>query len=90
MVLGTEVVPGLLSHLRSAPSHGTGPFQLTDREAQILEAIAAGKNNRAIARELYLSEKTVRNNVSIIFTKLGVTDRSAAIVKAREAGMGTA
>ena len=54
----------------------------------MLELIAAGKGNATIAHELIISLKTVRNHVSNIFTKLQVSDRSAAIVKAREAGLG--
>jgi DNA-binding CsgD family transcriptional regulator len=50
--------------------------------------IAAGQSNAAIAARLGLSEKTVRNNVSNIFAKLRVADRSAAIVRAPEAGLG--
>jgi DNA-binding NarL/FixJ family response regulator len=62
--------------------------ELTDRERQVLELIAQGKNNQAIGAELVLSLKTVRNHVSNIFNKLRVTDRAGAIVKAREAGLG--
>jgi DNA-binding NarL/FixJ family response regulator len=62
---------------------------LTDREREILVLIAEGYTNNAIASRLYLSPKTVRNYVSNIFTKLGVSDRSQAIVHAREAGLGT-
>jgi DNA-binding NarL/FixJ family response regulator len=61
---------------------------LTDREHEILSLIAEGYTNNAIASRLYLSPKTVRNYVSSIFTKLGVSDRSQAIVHAREAGVG--
>ena len=50
--------------------------------------MAGGYTNNAIASCLYLSLKTVRNYVSTIFTKLGVTDRSRAIIRAREAGLG--
>jgi DNA-binding NarL/FixJ family response regulator len=50
--------------------------------------IAAGKGNSTIAHELMISLKTVRNHVSNIFTKLQVSDRSGAIVKARKAGLG--
>ncbi|MFD1538481.1 response regulator transcription factor [Nonomuraea guangzhouensis] len=65
------------------------PFpQLTAREREILELIAAGLSNRAIAERLSLSPKTVRNNVSNVFTKLQVADRSQAIIQAREAGLG--
>jgi DNA-binding NarL/FixJ family response regulator len=62
--------------------------ELTSREREVLELVAAGKRNGEIARQLQLSEKTVRNHLSAIFTKLQVTDRSAAIVRAREAGLG--
>ena len=62
---------------------------LTEREHEILTLIAEGYTNGAIASRLYLSPKTVRNYVSSIFTKLGVSDRSQAIVQAREAGLGT-
>ena len=62
--------------------------RLTPRERQVLDLIAAGKGNAVIAHELVLSLKTIRNHVSNIFTKLQVSDRAAAIVKARDAGFG--
>lgn len=61
---------------------------LTPREHEVLELIAQGLNNQAIARRLSISEKTVRNHVSNIFNKLQVADRAQAIIRAREAGMG--
>jgi len=65
------------------------PFpELTDREGDILRLIAQGLTNTAIAERLSLSPKTVRNQVSIIFSKLEVADRAEAIIKAREAGLG--
>ena len=69
------------------PSRSVFP-ELTDREREILDFIAAGKSNQEIASELYLSLKTVRNYVSNIFTKLQVADRAQAIIRAREAGLG--
>jgi DNA-binding CsgD family transcriptional regulator/tetratricopeptide (TPR) repeat protein len=51
---------------------------LTPREVEVLRLVATGKTNRAIADELFLSEKTVARHVSNIFTKLGVSSRSAA------------
>lgn len=63
--------------------------ELTQREREILELVAQGKRNAAIASELFLAPKTVANNVSSIFAKLAVTDRSAAIVRAREHGLGS-
>jgi len=65
------------------------PFPtLTVREFEVLNLIAAGRSNPDIARSLYLSEKTIRNHVSSIFTKIDVVNRSEAIVRAREAGLG--
>jgi DNA-binding NarL/FixJ family response regulator len=58
------------------------------REREILDLLAAGRNNGEIAGELFLSLKTVRNYVSNIFTKLQVADCAQAIVRAREAGLG--
>lgn len=65
------------------------PFpELTDREREVLDLIAQGLNNRLIAERLSVSMKTVANHVSNIFAKLQVADRSQAIVRAREAGLG--
>ena len=73
----------------SRPSQPPQPFpDLTGREREILELIAQGRSNAEIAAHFVLSPKTVRNNVSSIFTKLRVADRSQAIVRAREAGLG--
>ncbi len=62
--------------------------ELTSREHEILDLLAAGLNNSAIAHRIGVAPKTVANNVSSIFTKLQVTDRSQAIVRARDAGLG--
>jgi DNA-binding NarL/FixJ family response regulator len=62
--------------------------ELTVREHEVLDLLAAGRSNADVAADLVLSPKTVRNHVSNIFAKLHVADRSAAIVKAREAGLG--
>lgn len=65
------------------------PFpDLTNREQEILEQIATGKNNHEIAEQLHISVKTVSNHISNVFNKLQVTDRAQAIVKARSAGLG--
>ena len=63
--------------------------ELTDREREVLGLIAQGYNNLEIAERLTLSPKTVRNHVSNIFSKLQVADRAQAIVRAREAGLGS-
>ena len=61
---------------------------LTAREHDVLELVAQGLDNTTIGTRLGISERTVRNNVYIIFSKLGVTTRAEAIVGAREAGFG--
>jgi DNA-binding NarL/FixJ family response regulator len=88
-VFGGDVAGDLLSRL-TGPQRRRGPFpSLTERELEILELMARGMTNADVARHLFLSEKTVRNNVSHIFTKLNVNDRTRAVVLARDAGLGT-
>lgn len=62
--------------------------ELTPREQEILIFVAQGLTNSAIAEQLVLSPKTIRNHVSNIFGKLQVASRSEAIIKARDAGLG--
>ena len=62
--------------------------QLTPREREILDLLAAGRSNAQIAQTLFLAPKTVRNTTSNIFAKLQVADRAEAIVRARDSGMG--
>jgi DNA-binding NarL/FixJ family response regulator len=62
--------------------------ELTGREREVLELLAAGLPTGQIARRLALSDKTVRNHVSAVLTKLQVPDRAAAVARAREAGLG--
>lgn len=73
------------------PTHGTFHRQaqkgLTPREIEVLGHVASGKTNRAIAGDLYLSEKTVARHVSNIFAKLDVSSRSAATAYAYEHGL---
>lgn len=88
LIIGAAVARRAQSALR-AERPRTGPFQeLTEREHEILDLVARGLTNQAIATRLVLSQKTIRNHVSNIFMKLGAADRAAAIVRAREAGLG--
>jgi DNA-binding NarL/FixJ family response regulator len=65
------------------------PFpELTEREREILDLVARGLTNAAIARRLVVSDKTVRNHVSNVFGKLHVADRAEAVARARDAGLG--
>ena len=63
---------------------------LTPRETEVLDGVARGLGNGELAALLRISEKTVRNHVSTVFSKLGVTSRGQAIVAARDAGLGRA
>lgn len=65
------------------------PFpELTERETEVLDLIAAGRSNGQIAQELFLSPKTIRNNITSILAKLQATDRADVIIRARDAGLG--
>ncbi|MFG1819493.1 response regulator [Kribbella sp. NPDC049174] len=88
-IFGPGVARRVLSFF-SAPPPAAEPFpELTTRERQILDLLAAGLSNTAIANRLDLAAKTVANNVSTIFTKLGIADRATAIIQARNAGLGS-
>ncbi|MBA2468921.1 MAG: response regulator transcription factor [Chloroflexia bacterium] len=89
-LFGPAIADRLLAFFSAKPSTPPPPFpDLTNREREILNLIAAGHGNADIAGRLFLSPKTIRNHVSSIFSKLQVADRAQAIVRAREAGLGT-
>ncbi|MEV7428042.1 MULTISPECIES: response regulator transcription factor [unclassified Nocardioides] len=92
MVFGASLAGRVASYFAGATAPATradDPFpDLTDRERTVLEMLAAGRSNDAIAAELHVSGKTVRNTVSTIYAKLHAAGRAEAIVKAREAGYG--
>lgn len=82
-----ERLPSFFGALAAAPGRSVFP-DLTPRELEILDLVASGLDYRQIARRLTISDKTVRNHVTNIFTKLQVNDRAQAIVRARNAGLG--
>jgi DNA-binding NarL/FixJ family response regulator len=73
----------LIENVREAIRAGLG---LSNREAEIMELIASGRSNGEIARELFLSEKTVKNHVNHIYAKIGISNRGTAIALWRGAG----
>lgn len=89
VLLGPQVASRALGFMTDSQSAQTLAFpQLTVREREVLDLVARGLDNTSISRRLSLSPKTVRNHLSNVFTKLQVVDRSQAIVRAREAGLG--
>jgi DNA-binding NarL/FixJ family response regulator len=78
---------GYFSRLEKSADQPVFP-ELTEREREILALIASGMNNTQIAERLVLSQKTIRNHISNIFSKLQVADRAEAIVRAHKAGLG--
>jgi DNA-binding NarL/FixJ family response regulator len=91
----TQLSPGLIAKMLAATSPPTQPpsqpdltllSELTPRERDILYRIAQGANNREIAEQLFLSEKTVRNHVSNLLSRLGLRDRTQAAIYVHEIG----
>jgi DNA-binding NarL/FixJ family response regulator len=87
---GPEIARRLLNFFSApkAASPAEAFPELTAREREILDLIAQGHSNAKIAARLFLSPRTVSNHISHIFTKLQVADRSHAIIRAREEGLG--
>jgi DNA-binding NarL/FixJ family response regulator len=75
---GLRAEPCLARLARSERASPQRIGSLSEREAQVLRLLAAGKTNRAIADQLFISEKTVARHVSNIFDKLGVSSRTGA------------
>ncbi len=90
IIFGTQLAARMLAYFTTPAAAAPPPVfpQLTDREREVLDLVAQGRANTAIAAKLGLSQKTVRNHVSNILTKLQVADRAQAIVQARDAGLG--
>ncbi|WP_221767656.1 response regulator transcription factor [Nocardioides sp. LS1] len=88
LVVGAQLADRLADLLSGArgdtPRHVAG---LSERETEVLSLIVAGRTNAEITRELVVSAKTVRNHITNIFAKLGVTDREQAVERARELGL---
>jgi DNA-binding NarL/FixJ family response regulator len=100
-LLGPSVAGRVLEQFAQVSPHvpgSSGPYAssvrpgsfdgLTPRELEVLNLIARGLRNREIAGRLVISERTVGNHISNIFSKLQVADRAQAIVRARQAGLG--
>jgi DNA-binding NarL/FixJ family response regulator len=91
---GTHLQPALTDRMLRAVSERTtetpgicGPDRLTDRELDTLRLVAAGYSNREIATALHLAPGTVKNHVSNVLLKLGVRDRTRAVLRALDLGL---
>jgi DNA-binding NarL/FixJ family response regulator len=87
-VFGAALAGRLRRWFATPPPRDTPFPQLTARELEILDHLAAGLSNVDIGRLLHLAPKTVANNISAILGKLHLSQRTQAIVRAREAGLG--
>lgn len=88
-LLAPEVTRRLVSQFMAQPRPGETPAvvaELTDREREVFEHLAAGLSNADIARTMYVSEATVKSHINRLFTKLGVRDRVHAVIVAYESG----
>jgi DNA-binding NarL/FixJ family response regulator len=89
MILGPQVAVRAMAQLIGGRAAVRVPFpELTDREREVLDLVARGFDNATISQRLVLSPKTVRNHVANVLAKLSLKDRAAAIVAARDAGLG--
>ncbi|MEZ5180019.1 MAG: response regulator transcription factor [Acidimicrobiales bacterium] len=91
-IFGPGVATKMLGYFADPPPSvvDADPFpELTEREREILDLLAQGRRNAEIAAALYLSPKTVSNQLTSVFAKLQVAGRGEAIVRAREGGLGT-
>jgi DNA-binding NarL/FixJ family response regulator len=96
-VFGQSIAARIVDYFTAGPAASRGEpaddaatlSELTEREREILTFLADGESNPAIAARLHLSPKTVRNHVSSILAKLQVADRRQAMLRAREAGLGS-
>jgi NarL family two-component system response regulator YdfI len=88
-LLKPEIVARLLAAESPVPASpkGAGEAELTERERQVLEAVARGERSKEIAHRLGISERTVKAHLSSIYNKLGVDSRAAAIAVAAQRGL---
>jgi len=95
-VFGQSIAARIVDYFATVPAvsrsetavEASGLSSLTEREREILTFLADGESNPTIAARLHLSPKTVRNHVSVIFSKLETTSRAQAVALARDAGLG--
>jgi len=85
--LGPDIARKLMEDIQEQETSGDEAGALTERETEILQQMALGKTNQEIADELYLSERTVRTHVTNILAKLGLSNRTQAVLYALRQGI---
>jgi len=85
-IMAPEIARKMLLTFEEAETEPSAP-KLTDRELEVMNALARGKANKQIARDLSISEKTVRNHISNIYNKLHIYDRTQAVLYAIREGL---
>jgi DNA-binding NarL/FixJ family response regulator len=91
VVFGAALALRVAEFFARPQESATAPFpELTEREREVLDLVSAGLSNAQIAARLFLSQKTVRNHVHAVLSKLQAADRAEAIVRGRDAGLGRA
>jgi len=86
-MISQEVAKALFARTKLEPAVKSSEYGLTDREIQVLQCISDGLSNRHIAEKLFLSEGTVKNYISSIYSKLNVHNRASALKKVTEEGL---
>ena len=90
-IFGPGVAERVLGYFAQPPAGSDSPYpfpELTERERTILDLLSQGRRTGEIASSLFLSPKTVANNLTSIFAKLQVAGRAEAIIRAHEQGLG--
>jgi NarL family two-component system response regulator YdfI len=86
-LLKPEIMARVLSQKNVTKTESNEPTNLTDRELEVLEAVARGERSKEVASHLGISERTVKAHLASIYNKLGVDSRAAAIAVAAQKGM---
>jgi len=86
-LLKPEIMARVLSQANTSKKESIEPLNLTDREFEVLAAVARGERSKEIASHLGISERTIKAHLASIYNKLGVDSRAAAIAVAAQKGL---
>jgi DNA-binding NarL/FixJ family response regulator len=86
-MLSPDLAASLLGQFREPPADGPAPSPLTKREEEILQLVADGRSTTEVARDLFISAKTVKNHLASIYVKLDARDRTQAVLSGVRMGI---